>query len=257
MAVREPGDSGDGLVAVGAVGEAVWIDGGMDASAEALMTALPSTRTVPSHAIPEERGEVGLVAEYALIPLLADGGGTAAATVRDATLLAGSDYSVVMRYTWLPTVEATENPALTEPLERVLSALTGEESDDALAELVSAVRTAGPAGSVRAASGAYGGSARSPGSPQRRPRLRSLVHRRPQVRSARRHRRLRFDVERGSRIRMRRCSTSSRAAPASSSISCPTTPNLPCGSSARCWSRRATIGRWWLVDLSTPHRDSA
>ena len=106
----------------------------MDASAEALMTALPSTRTVPSHAIPEERGEVGLVAEYALIPLLADGGGTAAATVRDATLLAGSDYSVVMRYTWLPTVEATQNPALTEPLERVLSALTGEESDDALAE---------------------------------------------------------------------------------------------------------------------------
>jgi hypothetical protein len=106
----------------------------MDASAEALMTALPSTRTVPSHAIPEDRGEVGLVAEYALIPLLADGGGTAAATVRDATLLAGSDYSVVMRYTWLPTVEAIEDPARTEPLERVLSALTGDESDDALAD---------------------------------------------------------------------------------------------------------------------------
>ena len=97
------------------------------------MTALPSTRTVPSHAIPEENGEVGLVAEYALIPLLA-GGGTAAATVRDSTLLAGSDYSVVMRYTWLPTAEAVEDPALAEPMERVLSALTGEESDDALAE---------------------------------------------------------------------------------------------------------------------------
>jgi len=134
MAVRDPGGSGDGLVAVGAVAEAVWIDEGMDASAEALMTALPSTRTVPSHAIPEENGEVGLVAEYALIPLLAGGGGSAAATVRDATLLAGSDYSVVMRYTWLPTVEAVEDPALNEPLERVLSALTGEESDDALAE---------------------------------------------------------------------------------------------------------------------------
>jgi hypothetical protein len=63
MAVRDPGGSGDGLVAVGAVAEAVWIDDGMDASAEALMTALPSTRTVPSHAIPEENGEVGLVAD--------------------------------------------------------------------------------------------------------------------------------------------------------------------------------------------------
>ncbi|MGH8825461.1 MAG: substrate-binding domain-containing protein [Jiangellaceae bacterium] len=134
LAVREPGDSGDGLVAVGAVAEAVWLDEGMDASAEALMTALPSTRTVPSHAIPEENGEVGLVAEYALIPLLAGGGGTAAATVRDSTILAGSDYSVVLRYTWLPTAEAVEDPALTEPLERVLSVLTGEESDEALVE---------------------------------------------------------------------------------------------------------------------------
>ena len=134
MVVREPGSSGDGLVAVGAVAEAVWLADGMDASAEALMTALPSTRTVPSHAIPEENGEVGLVAEYALIPLLADGGGTAAATVRDSTLLAGSDYSVLLRYTWLPTAEAVEDPALAEPLERVLSALTGEESNDALAE---------------------------------------------------------------------------------------------------------------------------
>jgi hypothetical protein len=134
MVVRDPGGSGDGLVGVGAVAEAVWIDEGMDASAEALMTALPSTRTVPSHAIPEENGEVGLVAEYVLIPLLASGSGTAAATVRNSTLLPGSDYSVLMRYTWMPTAAAVEDPALTEPLERVLDALTGPESDEALAE---------------------------------------------------------------------------------------------------------------------------
>jgi len=134
MVVREPADSGDGLVGVGAVAEAVWIDDGMDASAEALMTALPSTRTVPSHAIPEENGEVGLVAEYALGPLLAGGSGAAAATVRNSTMLAGSDYSVLMRYTWMPTAAAVEDPALTEPLERVLDALTGPESDDALGQ---------------------------------------------------------------------------------------------------------------------------
>lgn len=134
LVVREPAGSGDGLVGVGAVAEAVWIDDGMDASAEALMTALPSTRTVPSHAIPEENGEVGLVAEYALAPLLASGSGAAAATVRNSTVLAGSDYSVLMRYTWMPTTAAVEDPALAEPLERLLSAITGPESDEALAE---------------------------------------------------------------------------------------------------------------------------
>jgi hypothetical protein len=133
MVVRDPAGSGDGLVAVGAVAEAVWIDEGMDASAEALMTALPATRTVPSHAIPEENGEVGLVAEYALAPLLAGGSGAAAATVRNSAVLAGSDYSVLMRYTWMPTTAAVEDPALAEPLERLLSAITGPDSDEALA----------------------------------------------------------------------------------------------------------------------------
>ena len=133
LVVRDPAGSGDGLVAVGAVGEAVWLDDGMDASAEALATALPATRTVPDHAIPGEDGEVGLVAEYALIPLLADDSDVASRRVRKSTVLAATDYTALMRYTWLPTAQAIADPAVRQPMERLLSALTGPEVDDALA----------------------------------------------------------------------------------------------------------------------------
>ena len=133
LVVRDPAGSGDGLVAVGAVGEAVWLDDGMDASAEALATALPAARTVPDHAIPGEDGEVGLVAEYALIPLLADDSDVASRRVRKSTVLAATDYTALMRYTWLPTAQAIADPAVRQPMERLLSALTGPEVDDALA----------------------------------------------------------------------------------------------------------------------------
>jgi len=133
MRVRDPAGSGDGLVGVGAVGEAVWLAQGMDASAEALATSLPHTRTVLGQAIPAA-GEVGVMAEYALAPLLAGGTGDRAATVQRAKIFAGSDYSAVLRYTWLPTAAAVADPGLTRPLERVLRALTDGEADDGLTE---------------------------------------------------------------------------------------------------------------------------
>ena len=68
LVVRDPGGSGDGMLGAGAVGEAVWNESGMDASAEALAAALPVTRTVDGAgaALPEAPGEVGLVPEHAL-----------------------------------------------------------------------------------------------------------------------------------------------------------------------------------------------
>jgi hypothetical protein len=88
---------------------------------------------VPDHALPGEDGEVGLVAEYALIPLLADDSDVASRRVRESTVLAATDYTALMRYTWLPTAQAIADPAAREPMERLLSALTGPEVDDALA----------------------------------------------------------------------------------------------------------------------------
>ena len=133
LVVRDPAGSGDGLIAVGAVGEAVWIDAGMDASAEALMTAFPSTLTVTEHALPEKEGDVGLVAEYALPAMLASEG-AAAATIRSATLLAGSDHSALLRYTWLPTVTGTADEESNAAMDRLLDLLTGDDSAAALAE---------------------------------------------------------------------------------------------------------------------------
>lgn len=130
LVIRDPASSGDGLVAAGSVGEGVWLDQGMNASAAAMVAALPSIRTVQEHAVPSEDGEIGLVPEYALASLLAD---DADARLRDATIVPGTDYSAMMRYTWLPTTAAAERPAVVAAMERLLSVLTGSEADDALA----------------------------------------------------------------------------------------------------------------------------
>ena len=123
--------------------EAVWQDDGMDASAVTLATALPTTNTVANQALPEEPGDVGLVCEYALTRLLENPNREAAAGVRNAVLLTGSDYTAELRYTWLPTAAAAADPALAGPLERLLTALTDAEADDA--------RRRGPAPSGRTA----------------------------------------------------------------------------------------------------------
>ncbi len=130
LVIRDPASSGDGLVAAGSVGEAVWLDEGMDASAAALVAALPAIRTVTEHAVPTADGEIGLVPEYALATDLAV---DAPARLREATIIPGSDYSAIMRYSWFPTTTAREDPALGPAMDRLLSVLTGPDADGALA----------------------------------------------------------------------------------------------------------------------------
>jgi hypothetical protein len=133
MVVRDPAGSGDGLVAAGSVGEAVWVDQGMNASAEALMNALPATRTVPGDdpALPGQDGEVGLVPEYALLSALGHGRVGVASTM--PTVLAPTDNTALLRYTWLPADAAAKDPALAKALQRLLQALTGEQGAQAIA----------------------------------------------------------------------------------------------------------------------------
>jgi hypothetical protein len=147
LVVRDPAGSGDGLVGVGAVGEAVWLDKGMDASAQAMATALRSTRTVTEgQPWPTEPGDVGLVAEYALMRHATGPTGSAAATaVSGSRILTGSDHTAVLRYTWLPTAAAVKDPIMTGRLARLLSALTDPEADDALA--AAGLRRSGAGGS--------------------------------------------------------------------------------------------------------------
>jgi hypothetical protein len=125
LALRDPGGSGDGLVAAAAVGEGVWLAKGMDASSLALANALPRTRTVAGQvpALPAAAGEVGLVPEYALLPALPAG----------AAYLAGSDRSALLRYTWLPTATAAADPERGAALNRLVDALRGTQAEKALA----------------------------------------------------------------------------------------------------------------------------
>ncbi len=127
LVIRDPGSSGDGMVAAGTVAEAVWIDQDMDASALWLAQAQKVTRTVTGAdpALPAKPGEVGLVAEYALLPALRQSAVT-------ATVLASSDYTATLRYTWLPTAAAVADPARAAALERLRQELTGPGATAAL-----------------------------------------------------------------------------------------------------------------------------
>ena len=125
LAVRDPAGSGDGMVGAGAIGEGVWVAKGMDASTLALSRALPNVRTVAgaARALPRDADEVGLVPEYAL---LAD-------MPADMAYLAGTDHSAVLRYTWLPTASALADPDRSAGVTRLLEAIRGTRSDEALA----------------------------------------------------------------------------------------------------------------------------
>lgn len=129
LVLQEPERSGDGLVAAGSVGEAVWQDAGMDASAQAMIAALPSVRVVEDHALPAESGEIGLVPEYALADMLASE--DAGSTVEGAELLAGTDNTAVLRYAWLPTGVEGDNPDVAAAMDRLLGILRGSEAADA------------------------------------------------------------------------------------------------------------------------------
>jgi hypothetical protein len=129
MVVRNPAMSGDGMVAAGAVGEAVWLEKGMDASSLVLTNVLNVTRTVNHElaATPDAAGEVGLIPEYALL-----------ATLRlaktDRRYIVGSDHTALLRYTWLPSATAAGDPKKSAALRRLYKAFTSAEGSRAIAE---------------------------------------------------------------------------------------------------------------------------
>jgi Mg-chelatase subunit ChlD len=122
LVIRDPAGSGDGLVGVGAVAEAVWIGQGMDASALWLARATAHTRTVSGSAValPAASGEVGLVPEYALVKGLPRNGAL--------SVLPGTDYTALLRYTWLPTATGVADPARAAALQRLRTVLAGPGS---------------------------------------------------------------------------------------------------------------------------------
>ena len=123
LVVRDPIGSGDGMVAAGAIAEAVWLDKDMDASALWLAGAQKATRIVTdgSPALPTKAGEVGVVPEYALQPALKTGGS-------NLTVLPGTDHTAMLRYSWLPLSAAATDPVRAAALDRLYRKLTSPEA---------------------------------------------------------------------------------------------------------------------------------
>jgi Ca-activated chloride channel homolog len=115
LVAHDPGGSGDGLLALGAVGEAVWLADGMDASADALAVAFPRTRVVAAGApaLPERPGEVGLVTEREL----------RGATTTGRTVIAPADHTAQLRYSWFPSAAAAADPDRARALAGLRAAL--------------------------------------------------------------------------------------------------------------------------------------
>jgi hypothetical protein len=119
MVVRDPAESGDGMVAAGGVGEAVWVAEGMDASSLALATAFEVTRTVKGDApaLPKAAGDVGVVPEYALLRF---------GVPQGAVVVAGSDNTPSLRFAWLPTAAGAARADRAPALRRLHDALVGK-----------------------------------------------------------------------------------------------------------------------------------
>jgi hypothetical protein len=127
LVVRDPSTSGDGMIAAGAVGEAVWNAKGMDASSLALADTEKVTRTVMHDlaATPENDKEVGVIPEYALFSAL----GVAGA---NRVYLAPTDNTAELRFTWLPTVGGLADSRRASALERLLAAFDSPDVKKAL-----------------------------------------------------------------------------------------------------------------------------
>lgn len=125
--IRDPAGSGDGLLAAGAIGEAVWLRSGMDTSAESLAAAVAVSRTVSGSASarPDAEREVALVPEYALMEQ---------GWPEDKVLIAPRDHTAQLRYTWLPSAASGRNPAIARAMARLLRTLRGPDAETHLAE---------------------------------------------------------------------------------------------------------------------------
>ncbi len=125
LVMRDPATSGDGLVAGGALTESVIAASGPLVSAYDLMRAWQTSTTIDrsSPALPTRFGQVGIISEYALLR-----SGRAARY----TVVAPTDATALMRFTWYPTASGTSDPARAAALSKLYAALTDNGGQAAL-----------------------------------------------------------------------------------------------------------------------------
>jgi Mg-chelatase subunit ChlD len=125
IVTKDPASTGDGLAAIGGLGDAIWDSQGMDASALLLAQAYRLHRTASDVlASGLAAGEVGLVPEHVL----------GANVNEDPVITTPSDRTVLMRYSWYETEVDATAPAIRTARAQALSALTEGTSADAARE---------------------------------------------------------------------------------------------------------------------------
>jgi hypothetical protein len=115
LVTADPQSSGDGLLAVGGLGEVVWLADGMDASAAALSTLHTRTRTAPVGALrPERPGEVAVLPEFRM-----------ARPPAGQVVVVPKDRTALLRFSWMVTRSGLADPARAAALQRFSAALLG------------------------------------------------------------------------------------------------------------------------------------
>ncbi|MEP6599006.1 MAG: substrate-binding domain-containing protein [Actinomycetota bacterium] len=127
LVMADPASSGDGLVAGAALTDSVFKANGPLISAYDLMRAWQVSRTVnnASPALPQKAGEVGIVPEYAL---------RRAGPNASSKVVAPTDATALMRYTWYPTSSGVADPDRSAALGSLYTALTGPAGQAAITE---------------------------------------------------------------------------------------------------------------------------
>ncbi len=135
LVVSDPAASGDGMVAAGSLGDSIYSLSGALPSALDLMRIWQKGRTVSGTApgLPQSANEVGVVPEYALLR---------SGAAEQYSVVAPTDATGMMRYTWNPTSSAVADPARSAALGVLRDALTGPRS----AALLAAGDLRGPSG---------------------------------------------------------------------------------------------------------------
>jgi Mg-chelatase subunit ChlD len=125
IVTADPASSGDGLLAVGGVGDAIWDSQGMDASALLLARAFERHRTVAQFdGSTLGANEIALVPEHQL----------SGAAIGANTVTVPDDRTVLMRYSWHPTEVDADSAEVDAARDRLFAELTaGASADDARA----------------------------------------------------------------------------------------------------------------------------
>jgi len=125
LVLADPASNGDGLAGAGGLAEAILgADGPLVSALDLFRVWRTATSTGARAALPTRADQVGIVPEYAL---LASGHAT------DYAVIAPTDGTTLLNYTWFPTAAGLANPDKAAALDRLYHAFASSTATQALA----------------------------------------------------------------------------------------------------------------------------